>query len=374
MAKGKRKDGLLEKKITIKGKQYHIYGKTVSELLENEAAKREEINAGYFKRQNPTIRAYCDKWLENIADSISGNSRLAYESQLNKICQMNIADIQRTFGDIKIKDVTPDDIRAIQTALSEKRISTSVNGSISLINRVFREAQAERLIEHNPCDIIKTIKRTEERARNTYHRALTKEEQKAFFESELTKSSIYYNVYRLAINTGMRIGEICALKASDIHNDMIHIERTITKSESGALIVGDSAKTQAGRRNIPINDNVRKIIEDQKQINAVLYRGAIIDFTSPLQGLLFKTPDNAIISNNYINKEIAGICKTLGIDTFTSHAFRDTFATRAIESGIDPKTLQEILGHSNIAMTLNLYAHVMDDTKKAAMDKIIIAI
>ena len=56
------------------------------------------------------------------------------------------------------------------------------------------------------------------------------------------------------------------------------------------------------------------------------------------------------------------------------HAFRDTFATRAIESGIDPKTLQEILGHSDISMTLNLYAHVMDDTKHEAMQKIIIAI
>ena len=64
------------------------------------------------------------------------------------------------------------------------------------------------------------------------------------------------------------------------------------------------------------------------------------------------------------------MCKLAGLEHFTSHALRDTFATRAIESGMNPKTLQMILGHSDISMTMNLYCHVMEDTKSEEMKNI----
>ena len=73
-------------------------------------------------------------------------------------------------------------------------------------------------------------------------------------------------------------------------------------------------------------------------------------------------------------REIKKICKAAGIAPFTAHAFRDTFATRAIESGMNPKTLQEILGHADISITMNLYCHVMEDTKVRQMNNINIAI
>ena len=69
-----------------------------------------------------------------------------------------------------------------------------------------------------------------------------------------------------------------------------------------------------------------------------------------------------------IDREIKRICKDVNIEHFTMHAFRATFATRAIESGMNPKTLQEILGHSNFNLTMSLYGHCLMDTKKQAMD------
>lgn len=373
MARGKRKDGRLVKKITVEGKAYYIYGKTASEIIAKEAAKREEIATGFSLRNDPTVSAYFDKWLENMRGTISDNSIYFYESQLRKLRDIDIPKIDRTFGELKLKEVVPDDMKLIQSVLSESLVSTSVNHYMRLVKRIFKEAMAERIIEHNPCDLVRAVKRTEERARDTIHRALTREETKAFFDSHIAQDSIYYNVFRLALNTGMRVGEIGALKSSDIYDDMIHIERTVTRNDSGVYVIGDSAKTKAGHRTIPLNDNIRQILEDQKKIKAMLHDN-IVGIDDPMRGILFKSSRGEILRDQTINEEIRGICAICGIQVFTMHAFRDTFATRAIESGIEPKTLQEIMGHSNIAITLNLYAHVMDETKQNAMQKIDVAI
>ncbi len=75
-----------------------------------------------------------------------------------------------------------------------------------------------------------------------------------------------------------------------------------------------------------------------------------------------------------LNREIHKICKAAGIDDFTMHAFRATFATRAIEQGINPRTVQELLGHADFSMTMNLYGHVLNEAKSEAMQQINIAV
>ena len=80
------------------------------------------------------------------------------------------------------------------------------------------------------------------------------------------------------------------------------------------------------------------------------------------EGYVFRSKSGGIVRESVVNRNITAICLRAGIDRFTAHAFRDTFATRALESGMKPKTLQEILGHSDIGMTMNLYAHVMETT------------
>ena len=120
------------------------------------------------------------------------------------------------------------------------------------------------------------------------------------------------------------------------------------------------AKTAAGRRFVPLNATARKAIEDQKERNAALFGDRVIDMMKPI----FISPQGSLLKASSVNYDINKICKEANISRFSVHAFRDTFATRCVESGMDVKPLQEIMGHSDVTMTMGLYTHAMEETKE----------
>ena len=168
----------------------------------------------------------------------------------------------------------------------------------------------------------------------------------------------------------MRCGEIGALYTSDIRDGKIYVERTITKGDSGNYEIGDSVKTGNGRRQIPLNDALREIIEHQREINKLFEGDRIVEF----RDRIFKAPERGLLMATPADREIARICKRTGIEKFTMHAFRATFATRCIEAGINPRTVQDLLGHADFGITMNLYGHVIDETKAQAMNELRIVI
>ncbi len=368
MAK-KRTDGRLQKAFTVKGKKYFVYGRNAKELFENERIKREQLESGFERRNNPTMTEYYDRWAEGRRGTIKESTLRGQLKMYKAISNVVIPSAGRKFGELKIKEITIDDLRTVQGSLLKTRHTQTVNDYLAHLGHCMGDALKERVIEYNPCCLLNNLKRTEEKARDTHHRALSLEEQKAFFENDRCKSSYYYNVYRLAINTGMRIGEIGALKYSDIRQGIICVERTLTRTETGAYTIGEDAKTEAGRRTIPMNEQIKRIIAEQKEINTLLGDNII-----GMGDLIFKAPEKGLLMATPIDREIKRICRAAGIAPFTMHAFRATFATRAIENGMNPKTLQEILGHSNFNITMSLYGHCLTDTKKQAMEALIIAI
>ena len=171
------------------------------------------------------------------------------------------------------------------------------------------------------------------------------------------------------IQTGMRVGELAALTHRDVDykNSCIRITKTVTRDEIGAYIIGDMPKTEASYRDIPLNHVMTTIIKDQIRFNKQY-------FGPSLEQKLFLDLEGEILREYAVNREIKRICKAAGIDLFTSHAFRATFATRFIEQRPeDYKILSEILGHASIKITLDLYTHVMEDSKQKAMQNIVIS-
>ena len=370
----KRADGLMQKgfRMEIKGvsKLFIVYGHNEKELSEKEQAKRAEIEQGILKQDNPTITDYYDRWVDGRRGTVTEATLRMNDKFFGIIKKITLPELSNIrFGDIRMRDIDIEILRTVQKTLKDGRKTQTVNDYMAFIKHLFSDAQKERVIDYNPCVLLNNLKRSEERARDTHHRALSISEQKVFFDCDRCRRSAYYNVFRFAINTGMRIGEIGALRYADIYDNTIHVERTITRTEVGSYRVGDDAKTAAGRRSIPMNEQIEKIINEQKELNMMLTGGIM-----SINDYLFKAVEGGLLSASPIDREIKRICKAAGIEPFTMHAFRATFATRAIESGMNPKTLQEILGHSNFNITMSLYGHCLADTKKQEMDAIIIAI
>lgn len=369
MKKKKNSRGYLKRSFTFENKRYYVYGKNNTELHEKETKKREELEQKFDSRQNPILKEYYEKRLNYKKNSIIQSTYIGLESSKNVVCDIYIPSASRKFGELPIKEVTVDDLMIVQDTLSSTHQTSTVNWHMAKLKRIFCDALTERILVYNPFDLISSLKRTEETARDTYHRALTIEEQERFFNSELTKNNNFYNIFCFAICTGMRLGEIGALKYKDVTSDYIIVQRTLTKISGGTYKVGDDTKTKAGKRMIPINNKIRDVLTRQKELNIKRY-GEIIN----LDNLMFPSPYGKLLRNQYINGVLKEICEAEGIDPFTMHAFRDTFATRAIENNMNPRMLQSILGHKDYGMTMNLYCHTLPETLIEEMNKVVINI
>ncbi len=367
MAKKKRSDGRFKKSINYNGKTYYVYGKSIQEVEQKAVKKRQELEDGIYDHENPRMGCYYQRWSDNRIGIVKESTRCVQGHFFNTIKGIKIGGI--SFEDLRIADVKPDDIRIIQKELLDSGNSAqTVNDKIAFISHMFNDALKERYIDYNPCMPIRNLKHTEKKARDTIHRALTKDETKAFFEA--AENSYYYDIYRLGINTGMRIGEIGALYEADIRNDMIHIEKTVMRTTTGSYTIAEIPKTLPSIRTIPLNDSIREIIKHQQEINRMIDGDKI----RSINDTIFKAYERGILLVFPIDRDIERICRRAGIEKFTTHAFRATFATRCIEQGINPRTIQDLLGHADYKLTMNLYGHVLEDTKNIAMQTIKIAL
>lgn len=355
----RRKDGTIMCRFTIQGKRYTVYGSSVKECREKETIKREEIAAGLYKSGKVlTVDEYAERWVEGKRGTVKETTIRLNRILIKKISETEIDMAGTKFGALKIDQVEPQNVRDLQIALKDKLCTRTINDMTALLKSMFNSAVQERILLWNPAAGIKPLKRTEERARDTIHRALTREETRIFLEA--AGGSWYYPLYRFLLNTGLRIGEAGALTAADFTRQGVRVNKTITRTEAGSYRIGTEAKTAAGMRIVPLSEDARDALERQKAINAAIRGDRIIELQRPV----FTAPRGGLLKSECINTDIEKICRAAGVDRFSVHAFRDTFATRCVESGMPPKTLQEIMGHSDINMTLGLYAHAMNDTKE----------
>lgn len=372
----RRKDGIIVCRFTIEGKRYAVYGSTTDECRVKEAEKRQAIKEGRYKTgKELTVSEYADRWIEAKRDTVKETTLRSNRILLNRIIETPIDGSGTKFGDLKLTKVEPQNVRDLQAALrkelktkdpkgkekTRKGMTTrSANDSISLLKALFSSAIIERIVIWNPADGIKPLKRTEEAARDTIHRALTKQETATFLEFAEKEKSWYYNLYVFLLNTGTRIGEAGALTPRDITAQGVRISRTITRTEVGGYIIGDDTKTEAGRRYIPLNEDAKQAIEAQKKLNKLIRSAKVIEWDAPI----FIAQYGSLLIAGNVNRDIENICEKAGIEKFSVHAFRDTFATRCVEADMPAKVLQTIMGHTDIKMTMNLYAHCEDKTKE----------
>lgn len=366
MAKMKRHaNGYLRKSFTYDGKRIYIYGRTPEDLTKNEQKKREELKNGTQDRENPTLYKYYDYFTQIRRAELKESTIRGQRIQFNLIAN---TEIQKgfKFGEMRIQDIKRKDIEEIrQNLLESGQTPEHLNICFAHLNHVLNTATIDETIIKNPCKALKPLKRTSEPVNETKHRALTQEETIKFFQAAKDRNSYYIHLFEMMLFSGLRVGEVCALYPTDIDENFIHVSKTVTRNEVGGYVISETPKTEKGRRNVPLNTDLRRIISDQKKLNRDFF-GLTFE-----KSTLFRSFDGKLLREYTVNREIKRICNTANIKEFTCHAFRNTFATRFIEQRPqDFKILSEIMGHKDIKITLELYTHVMTQNKVNAMSEI----
>ena len=172
----------------------------------------------------------------------------------------------------------------------------------------------------------------------------------------------------LCLYTGMRIGEICALKWSDVDLDscLINVNRTVLRirntqvggKQPKTVIVTGTPKTDSSQRAIPVPKAIGKLLKTEGKQQSTDYYVA--------------TCSTRLMEPRRYYEKYKQILRKSGITTnYTFHALRHTYATRCIENGIDPKVVSELLGHSSVTITLNRYVHPTMEMKKRCVERLI---
>ena len=363
-------------RFVVEGKRYSVYGATVKECRAKELQKREEISEKiYHKGKGLQVEEYLERWIESRELVIKSASMRTYKKLIKRISNTPIDEAGTRFGSLKLVELETQNVRDLQKAFLQKQeykdsegktvkmrklTTRTANDCLSLLKKAMEAAKNERIITWNPCDPVERLKRTEDPARDNVHRALSAEEWEAF--KKAAAESHYYNFYVFLLHTGLRIGEAAALTAGDITGDMISIHKTVTRTEDGYEIA-EQTKTDAGRRTVPLRPEAREALEAQKINNRMLAKGNVIDMNAPI----FRMPKDGIIRPDRVNSDIKSYCKKAGIERFTAHAFRATFTSRCVADGVPVKELMEMLGHTDVEMTLGLYAHSNEELKKSKL-------
>ena len=238
----------------------------------------------------------------------------------------------------------------------EKLSATSANMMLSVLNLAFEYACDMEYIEENPCLRVRRTK-----AETKKIEAFTVEEQRAI-ESEIARSDDRrLHGVLLCLYTGLRIGELLGLTWDDVDftKGVIKITKTVyrEKNENGMWqLCVDTPKTKASDRVIPLPEYINVLLSADQESAVTPY---IVENK--------KGERMSIRSYQYLFEKLT---ERAGVRKLNFHALRHTFATRAIECGMDIKTVADIMGHKNASITLNRYAHCMLDHKIEMMQKL----
>ncbi len=277
-----------------------------------------------------------------------------------KLSMLTEKHIQRVQWNLKTLAVTRKNGETVK-----KYKSSGVNDLMAFLKHILSDAYKadEYGMPKNPAANLKPLKVDGDiKITETKHRALSKDEMKAFLSTAKANRDWYYPLYLFMLHTGSRVGEAGALLRSDIKKDVISIQRTITKDELGSHVIGKTTKTSSGKRPIDYTDDIRHAVAMQEKQNSEWF-----PTKRTLNTPIFCSPNGKQLRSGSVDIKMESICKKAGIEPFTSHAFRDTFATWAIEDGMPIKVLQSILGHADFGTTMNTYVHTLPETRKVQM-------
>ena len=340
-----------------KSKKKSIYGKTKDVVSKKLTQIMYEYHNDGFVQENgmPLIKLLEqlreDKYAANLI-SDSHYSRLEFV-----LIEIKKSDI----GNLMIDKITSRDLQDYFNSLIGRYTDSTIKKVWECVKQGFQHAIKQNYIKNNPFDnVIKPKSRKETKEVS----ALTTLDHKILsnylFKSTLSEEK-YKNVILLQLYTGMRIGEVLALTKDDINltTRMISVRKTISVDKDGELTVKKGTKTYSGKRDLPIPLFLIPHLEEQFK-----------NYEENKNDLLFSY-EGRIIKASTVNTVLKRICNKLKLSKgISNHTLRHTFGTRCIESGMTPVVVQNMMGHKDIRVTLNIYTSVLNQYKQEEFNKV----
>lgn len=353
-----RKDGLYTARFTDKrGKRHQKYFKKLQECRNWIADMQFQVEHSDISSMGEmTVNAWFEYWITEIKRN---NIK---ESTIENYFNFYKNNIKMYIGNMLLKDVKPLHCQEVLNKMAENYTISTIGQARLTMYTIFESAVENELILKNP--VTKAVKCTKGKP-SKEKRVLTLEEQKTFLET--AKKSTYYNQYAFLLQTGLRTGEMTGLKWSDIdfENRIISVKRTMGYKYKNKEWQTGEPKTKNSCRKIPLTQEAINILKDQKRKNQSL-KIIKLEFS---EYVFLNTMGKPVATSNY-DDSLENLAKKSAIKKLSMHTLRHTFATRCIEAGMKPKTLQMILGHSNIGTTMNLYVHTTEEEKKKEIESI----
>ncbi|MDD6478913.1 MAG: site-specific integrase, partial [Oscillospiraceae bacterium] len=340
----KRKDGRWEaryvKEIMPNGKKKYgsVYAKSYSEVKDKQQYYLFQIKNSNTKKCNISVSELSKMWLKSIENTVKVLTLQKYESIVNN-------HIEPYFGLFLAKQISVQTINDFSDKKLKDLSASTVNEILVVLGEILNYAEIEYGIAKPHFKMIKENRQE--------MKVLSISEQKRLENYLMNDIDIYKFGTLLALYTGMRIGELCALNWNDIRDGVITVSKTMYRvtTKDGSKVAIDVPKTNSSLRKIPIPQFLNPVIA-----------------TKTSTGFVLRTRNGTPVEPRLLQQKFSKYLADCNISGATFHTLRHTFATRCVEAGFDVKSLSEILGHSSVKITLDKYVHSSFEQKQKNMD------
>jgi len=350
-----RKDGRWEGYISVGGMERQFFtGKTHAIVKAKVDAARKKQNAGQpLKFERKRFSDFIDDWLGEVRTSLKPKTWHRYEQLIRLYAKP-------AFGKLELEKLTAQRVQRLYSEMTESGLAEGTKLQLhSILHKSLKQAILWNLVGHNVMDAVIRPKPAHQEMKT-----LSPEQARRFLET--VRGDRYEALFVLAVTTGMRQGELLGLRWEDVDRQAgtIHVQRSLQRTKEGFTLT--EPKTKRSRRQIELTDLARNALE-RHRINQTAEK-LLNDSYWHQQHLVFTNMTGGPLESSYVLRYcFQPLLERAGLPKIRFHDLRHTAATLLLGQGVHPKIVSEMLGHSSIAITLDLYSHVTPTMQRRAV-------
>ena len=342
----------------LTGKRNRMY-KTVGSMKEAKVVMRQmivDMERGIAVRKSPKkISEWIDEWLELYLPNIQETTRIGYKTKINNY-------LKPAIGDIYIQSLRAEHVQKMVNDMIARNLSPkSIRDTYNNINAAMKKAVTLRMIPFNPCEgvVLPKLKR---------YRAKVYDVKMIHNLLEVAKGTDMYLPILLSVTTGLRRGELLGLRWDhiDFKNSMLQVRSNMVRGEEDFVI--KPPKTEAGVRDIRLGSEVMAVLKEER----AKYLSDLFSYQGHFQNLNFviRQKDGSPIRPDSMSQKWRRFLEDNRLPSIRFHDLRHSNATALIQAGVNPRVVQQRLGHSDVNITLNTYTHVLPEMDMDAAEKL----